>query len=483
MTPDRHRRAKELFLRACEVAPEERAALLERACGGDSELRARVEALLTFYREPRSREETLPAARLAAGQLVDGKYVVDARLGAGGMGEVYRARQLALDRAVVVKVLRSDPPPDAMRRFEREALALARLKHPNVVTVHDLGVAPDVGHYLVMEYVDGRTLRDELRRLGALPVAAAVALARQICAGAAAAHAAGVVHRDLKPANVLLEGEDERATAKVADFGIARLAGPAGAGEESLTDSGAVMGTVHYMSPEQCRGEEADAQSDVYAIGCVLYELLAGRPPFTAESALALLEKHRTEAPDSLVGLRPEVSAQLDRVVARALAKDREGRWQTAAELGAALASVARDDAVGEAEGGNTLPTTDAVAGRAAAAIQTNVPRPLTRCIGRERELGALATLLADEAVRLVTITGTGGIGKTRLAVEVAHALAPSFADGVYQVELAPLSDPALVAQQVAQVFGVKESAGGPVADRLARSRSRSPLLAFLSRI
>ncbi len=478
MTPERHQRAKDLFLSACALASEERETFLARACDGDAALRDLVDALLVYYRGPSGVDGTRieAAARLAEGQLVDGKYAVEARIGAGGMGEVYRARQLALDRSVVLKVLLSDLPPDARLRFEREARALARLNHPHVVAVHDLGVSDDVGHYLVMEYVDGRTLRDEARRRRTLPVDEAVRLVRQVCEGASAAHAAGVIHRDLKPENVLLEGEGEHATAKVADFGIARLVESAEANDDSLTGRGAVIGTALYMSPEQCRGEEADARSDVYALGCVLYELLTGRPPFTADSVLALLEKHRTEPPMSLTDVRPDVPPSLARTVARALEKKPERRWQSASELGEALASEMRES--GETE---SLAASDALAaGSLVADTPSNLPRPLTRCIGREREMGDLATRLADDSVRLVTITGTGGIGKTRLAVEVAHTLAPRFADGVFQVELAPLSDPSLVAQQIAQVFGVKESASGSVADRLVSFLEAKRLLLLL---
>lgn len=465
MTPELHRRAKAVFLRVCDLAPDERAPVLDQECGGDGDLREIVDALLAHDRArggvAGERASDSTPVRLATAQIVDGKYRIESRLGAGGMGEVYLARQLALGRAVAVKVLAPDPRPDSMQRFEREARAVARLNHPHVVTVYDLGVAAGVGPYLVMEFVDGCSLRDELRRRTRLPVAEAVELARQVCAGAAAAHAAKVIHRDLKPANILLERKGELATAKVADFGIARLAEPDAAGDESLTRTGAVMGTAHYMSPEQSRGEQVDARSDVYAIGCVLYEMLAGHPPFRADSLLGLLEKHRTEAPVALRELRPEISTTLERVVARALVKQRERRWQSAAAFGDALSSVVRDEVIDETWAVDTTEPTGALP-------TGNLPWPLTRCIGREREVGELADILVDDAVRLVTITGAGGIGKTRLAVEVACTVASRFPDGVFVVDLAILSNPSLLAQHVANVFGVKESAGGSVAETLS---------------
>ncbi|WP_327386969.1 serine/threonine-protein kinase [Streptomyces sp. NBC_01207] len=262
------------------------------------------------------------------GALLEGRYRLERRLGAGGMGEVWQARDLRLDREVAVKVISRGVAGDHLleERFRKEARTAAGLTHPRIVTVHDHGEVEVDGRpvlFLVMELVRGRPLTAVLRdhRSGADP-AAVVRWAVQICEGLAAAHRAGVVHRDIKPANIMVHGPAE-ADVTICDFGIARLAEETGTG---LTATGAAIGTPTYMSPEQARGDRRiDGRSDLYSLGCMLYELLAGRPPFTG-SGLSVLSQHLTGEPAPIRDLRPAVPEELERLVLELLAKEPAAR-------------------------------------------------------------------------------------------------------------------------------------------------------------
>jgi serine/threonine-protein kinase len=246
------------------------------------------------------------------------------------MGTVYRARDRVLDRTVAVKLLPAEMASDdqAADRLQREARSAARLNHPRIVSVFDAGLA-DGTPYLIMEYVEGRTLAEELADHGHLAPERATSIAAGIAEALTAAHAAGVVHRDVKPANVLLVDGDE---VKVADFGIARAAE-----EDTITNPSAVVGTAPYLSPEQARGESADARSDLYGLGLVLYELLVGRPPFEADSPVAMAFKHLEEEPEPPSSVEPGIPPELDRIVMTALAKDPADRYESAEAFLAAL--------------------------------------------------------------------------------------------------------------------------------------------------
>jgi non-specific serine/threonine protein kinase len=237
---------------------------------------------------------------LDPGTIIDGKYEIEGRIGAGGMGIVYRARQLRLLRSVAIKVVSADDAEreDMLDRFRREALAVARLRHPNIVTIHDFGDADGVGAYIVLELLEGRSLAEEILRRTRLEPDSAIEIAGQICAALGAAHAAGIVHRDLKPSNVFLEDGKHGVTAKVLDFGIAKLREAGGVALDRLTWGGAIVGTPIYMSPEQCEGRELDARSDIYSLGCVLFEMLAGRPPFVAASLASVVRMHKSRPPE-----------------------------------------------------------------------------------------------------------------------------------------------------------------------------------------
>lgn len=260
-----------------------------------------------------------------AGRLLDGKYQLLARIGAGGMGAVYQARRVHIGDEVAVKVLHAQyvTEASAVERFRREARAAAMLRHPSVVAIYDFGEARgNDPAFIVMELVEGISLRTLLQRERRLAPERAVALMREICAGVGAAHRHHVVHRDLKPDNVIVTapthtGEFEKV--KVLDFGIAKLRDLTP--DQSLTQTGAVLGTPYYMSPEQCRGDALDARSDVYSLGAMLYEMMAGQPPFTASTITGVVAKHLTETPRPLsqyVAITPTLEAS----IMRALAKD-----------------------------------------------------------------------------------------------------------------------------------------------------------------
>ena len=260
---------------------------------------------------------------LERGQGVDDRYTLVGRLGSGGMADVWLADDRMLDRQVALKFLHESFGRDAsfVERFRREAQAAAGLAHPNIVGVYDRGET-DGRHWIAMEYVEGAALNELIERR--LETGEAVEIIRQVLAGASFAHENGVVHRDLKPQNVLIDGEGR---ARVADFGIAR------AGVSSITQTGSVLGTTQYLSPEQAQGLEVTAATDIYSVGVMLYEALTGRVPFEAESPVAVALKQVSEQPRPPSELNPKVSPALDAVVLRALAKDPANRFAERARV------------------------------------------------------------------------------------------------------------------------------------------------------
>jgi serine/threonine-protein kinase len=260
-----------------------------------------------------------------------GKHSILAEIGRGGMGTVYKAEDTALGRKVAIKLLNPSllgKGGKELERFQSEAKIQANLNHPNIVTLHDIQPHQD-SYYMVMEFVEGKTLSHLVKSSGALPSHIVVAISKQVLEALAAAHRHKVVHRDLKPANIMLTSEG---LAKVMDFGIAK-----GEGSKNLTATGAIVGTVYYMSPEQVRGETLDARSDVYSFGIILFELLTGRVPFKADSDFSIMVQHVRTAPPPPTQLLPEIPTALEDIVLRCLEKDPKARFQTAQEVAAAL--------------------------------------------------------------------------------------------------------------------------------------------------
>ena len=378
MTPERWAQVKELFARALELPNAERSAFVERASAGDRALRDEVASLLAASSDsasfPSMRAGVAAAARRALGDEIRAgrpsapfvesalhsllesalgrQYEIVRCLGSGGMGAVYLARERALERFVAIKVLRSDlaDAVHARERFRREARIAAQLSHPGIVPLHTFGEVAGVW-YFVMGYVRGVSLADRLRTEPSLPVAEAHRILVELADALDCAHRNGVVHRDIKPANVLLDETTGRAV--LADFGIAKLQG----GDESLTESGAVIGTPEYMSPEQARGaHDVDERSDIYALGAVGYTMLAGRDAFMNERRSPILGSRGAHFV-SLATLVPATPAALASAIMRCLADEPAMRWPNAASLREALARADDASLTETAESVRDLPT------------------------------------------------------------------------------------------------------------------------------
>lgn len=300
---------------------------------------------------PRDQGALRQAADLVPGMIIRGKYEVLSKVGSGGMASVYKARHVAFGEVVALKLVgtRLSGDADFLKRFRNEAVITRRLQHPNAVRVEDLDSTEDGRPFIVMEYVDGRSLRELVRSDGPQPLARAVTVARQVCSALAAAHALGITHRDIKPDNILLgRGPDGAEHVKVLDFGIAKVREASeGAGEGyTPTRTGMIVGTPQYISPEQAmgkRGDEVDGRADLYSLGVVLYEMVTGRLPFQSDTAMGMLLHHLQTAPTPPDLARPDldIPAPLTDVLMRALQKDRDQRFASAEEMLAALERVA----------------------------------------------------------------------------------------------------------------------------------------------
>jgi predicted ATPase len=378
-----------------------------------------------------------------------GPFEILGPLGAGGMGEVYRAWDTRLERTVAIKVLpeRASQKPEQRNQLENEARAISKLTHPNICTLHD--ISHHQGRdFLVLELVEGKTLREVLNA-GSLPVRKIIPIAVQIADGLARAHELGIVHRDLKPENLMVSAE----AVKILDFGLASLGleseealtGDHTADFETHTRPGTILGTLGYMSPEQARGAATDFRSDQFSFGVVLYEMLTGRRPFRRPSAAETLGATIHETPEPIGTLNPEVPPPLSWVVERCLAKESDKRYFSTLDLARDL--VAIRDRVSDLQPSR------------ADARASNLPAPGSAFVGRDQELAAAKALLLRDDVRLVTATGPGGIGKSRLALEVAREVSEAFPGGAYFVPLAAVKVSSLLAVAIVRALRLKEVA------------------------
>ena len=462
MTPEEYARIEQLYHDAMEQPPEGRTAFLADACAGDEATLREVASLLAANEEAGEFIATPAldvAARLIASQEeaatlagTVGAYEVLSLIGRGGMGEVYLAIDTRLGRKVAVKLLRSGltSQADVVRRFEQEARAASSLNHPNIVTIYDIGEFDD-RRFLAMEFVDGQSLATMTGR--PMDVGAVARIGAQLARALSVAHAAGIVHRDLKPENVIVRADGY---VKLLDFGLARLLSVSReAGGTTAVDSSpsVILGTPRYMSPEQARGETAGSASDVFSLGVVLYELATGTHPFESETTLGTLHaitSRPTPAPRE--GL-PVMPVRLERLLARMLDKQAAAR-PTAEDVVSELTTLT------PAAPGSLYVEPPARTGEPR---RHTLPPQRTPLLGRAGELTLVTGMLLDPGIRLMTLTGPGGTGKTRLAVQVATDLAGHFAGGVSFVNLAPISDPTLVPSAVASALGVRETGERPL--------------------
>ncbi|HET7218812.1 MAG TPA: protein kinase [Vicinamibacterales bacterium] len=392
-----------------------------------------------------------------------GRYRIVREIGRGGMATVFLADDLKHRRSVAVKVMSPASAHGLDRdRFLREIEIAARLSHPHVVPLFDSGAAGDDLYY-VMPFVAGESLRERLARDGQLPVVEALRLGREIASALGHAHQHGLVHRDLKPENILLAD----GIPLVADFGVARpIAVASDDRTRAETIAGSVVGTPQYMSPEQVCGEDVDARADIYSLACVVFEMLAGRPPFLATGVDSVLRQHLMEPPPAVDAIRPDIPSSLAHVIARGMAKRPGDRYATAVQFAEALTAAAA---------GARTPSPPPAADQA---TPHNLPAERTQFIGRERELATCARLLGE--TRVLTLTALGGCGKTRLALKLAEHLLGTFPDGVWFVDLAPVRDGERVIDAIAGAIGVRETADRDLTHALVASLGRKHVLVIL---
>lgn len=374
-------------------------------------------------------------------QLIAGRYQIEEQIGAGGMGVVYRAIDIRTQQPVAVKALNAARiDTEQVERFRREGEALRDLNHPNITRLLDT-IVDENQHYLVMEYISGGDL-NRLLQTGSLPVTKILSLAIDLADALTRAHKLNIIHRDLKPGNILIDGDG---TLRLSDFGIAYISG-----YTRVTPSNALVGTVNYLAPETLQGEPVDGHVDIWAFGVMLFEMLTGQHPFGDNSPALMMMNILTGTPSDLEKLRPDAPPSLVDLVYRMLARDPQERIASVRLVAAELESILHGRSI------RFDSRTPSVSTRR----RHNLPAPITPFVGRESELDDLVGLLADPAVRLVTLVAPGGMGKTRLSLEAAAKQLDHFEQGVYLVELASLTDPDSLIPSIGAAAGYQFQSG-----------------------
>ncbi|MBN2360583.1 MAG: protein kinase [Deltaproteobacteria bacterium] len=378
----------------------------------------------------------LPRAQSAAedpllGRIFARNFRIEKLLGVGGMGKVYRATQLSLDKPVVLKLLHSHYAHDEtlVARFHREARAASRLNHPNSINIIDFGQEDDGTLFMAMEFLQGRDLFTVLQNESPVPEYRVARIVRQVCSALAEAHDQGVIHRDLKPENIMVEDRPhQKDYVKVLDFGIAKIQGPEGKDARTLTAQGMVCGTPEYMAPEQARGEVLDARADIYAVGVLMYQLVTGQLPFQADNAIGIVTKHIVEKPRPPREVAPDraISPEIEAIVLRCMAKKREERFQSIIELSDALEPIAARGSVSPAMSSPPVVVTEGMPAAGTMSVDRAEPRP--RSSARSGTAVAVGIAVSFAALAGAVFIGNWAYQQHRQRVQGLAALAPDAA-------------------------------------------------------
>jgi non-specific serine/threonine protein kinase len=396
-----------------------------------------------------------------------GRYRIQTLLGKGGMGRVYLARDPDLDRFIALKLLPAEisGQSEQIRRLSREARTASALNHPNIITIYEIGEANGL-NYIASEYVKGQTLGRIIKKDN-LTLEEILDLSIQILSAINAAHQAQIIHRDIKPDNLMVRVDN---IVKILDFGLAKLVKKTQI-ENPASSKRKVIGTPHYMSPEQAEGQRVDPRTDIWSFGVVFYEMLTGTKPFVGETIAEIILSILYKEPQEIDTLREKYPTEITKIVTNLLQKDQKNRYQNAAEVLNALEKLKNQIELKKEfrklDAQSRKKIESAVIENEYDQIPNNLRQYKTSLIGREKELTEVCDLLTNEDVRMVTLKGIGGTGKTALSQAVAQKLLPSFPDGVYFIELAAITDPDLVISEITQTLGIRETGDIPITEDL----------------